>query len=235
MILDDYKIHQLNVQFQYPDAYEIWDNAGKISRDLVEIWPGLSPQAVEGNQQVLKSDSVQITTGLRMSHIGITTIARRDQFDEQIALTVDVWRQFLALKTLDRVSARSFYRRPYKTLAQANQALVDLKIVRWPESGLFNQPYDSERNTFDVNYRFEDTGGIVSVRVKSQQVKLEILANKDFPDIESSSREENYIIIDLDRATIKPVEAATFSVTEWLKGYHHILRRDLDGLLLGEI
>jgi hypothetical protein len=231
MILDSFKIHTTIIQIQYSEAFILWDRAGQISSRLAKIWPGLTLADGQPNQQTLQTRGVQIQTGLKQSTITLRGEKSLDaQRTHQIKETSEVWRDMLELTELTRVSARTAYARKFKTLRDANEALIDLKIVNWPTERVFDQPMDGERNGVEVQLRFEDKTSFSVLRLKAEELRLEMDMDPDF--FEEPIKESRYrMVIDFDRGLLGAVDATKFRMDDWLKGYVHVLRRDIDKVI----
>jgi hypothetical protein len=234
VILDSFKIRQLIVQIRYAHALELWDRAGSVNRRIQKIWPGLEivGERVQPNNVVLKGDKIQVDTGLEQSTISLSQLTTLEQHNSQhIVDTFGAWRDELSLTKLARVSSRIIYAREFPTLGEANQELFKLNLCRLPGTKVFDQSTDSPRNAFDLTYRFEDEASFAFLRVFTQGVKLEFKADKEFTTLKDTSEVKNRLIVDFDRGLKQPTDAASFRMDEWLKGFMHVLRRDVEKVL----
>lgn len=234
MILDSFKIRQLIVQARYPHALELWDNAGSVNRRIQKIWPEteIVGEAVQPNNVVLKNDKAQIDTGLEQSTISINQLTTLDQHtSQQIIDTFAAWRDELNLTTLSRMSSRILYVKEFPTMGEATEELFKLNLCRFPKSKVFDQPVESPKNTFVLTYRFEDEASFAFLRVRTEGVKLQFKAGKEFTSLKDTSETKNRLIIDFDRGLIKSTDAKSFRMDEWLKGFMHLLRRDVEKVL----
>lgn len=234
MILDNFKIKQLVVQVRYLHALELWDNAGRVNRRIQKIWPDakIVGEAVQPNNVVLKNDKAQIDTGLEQSTISLRQLTTLDQYTtQQIVDTYAAWRDELSLTKLNRVSSRVLYARDFETMREANEELFKLSLCRFPKSKVFDQPTDSPKNTFVLTYRFEDEASFAFLRVRTEGVRMEFKADKEFTTLKDTSETKNRLMIDFDRGLIESTEAASFRMDEWLKGFMHVLRRDVEKVL----
>jgi hypothetical protein len=234
VILDSFKIRQLIVQIRYAHAIELWDSAGAACRRIQKLWPGVEivGELASPNNVVLKGGKTQIDTGLEQSTISLAQLATLDQHtSQQIVDTFATWRDELEFVRLTRVSSRIVYAKEFPTLAEANQELFKWGLCDFPKVKVFDQPTESALNTTDLTYRFEDEASFAFLRVFTQGVKLEIKADKDFPTMKDMSEVKNRLIIDFDRGLKQPTEASSFRMDEWLKGFMHVLRRDVEKVL----
>lgn len=232
MLLDSFKLHQLIVQIMYPEALQLWDSAGRVNRRLQSIWPGTSTAEIRPNQQVLRSEKVQIDTGLVQSTVSCSQLTTIDQHTtQQLLNTFQAWRSDLELTQLTRVSSRVLYAKTFPTIAAANAELFSMGLCRMPRSKVFDQPTDSELNTFDVTYRFEDKESFALLRVRSEFVKLEFTPPSEFSTLQPVTEMKYRLILDFDRGVKGVVDATNFRMDEWLKGFIHILRRDIEKVI----
>ncbi len=228
MFLDRFELDTLTVQLQYSSAYEIWDNAGSIAKDLARLWPEL--EVIEGQpfQQTLRAKGIQIQSGIKASTIILSNVKSLNaKTIEQITNTFRIWRTALALDRLSRISTRALYISPYDSVREATAALVNLGLIRWPRGKMFDQPEDGERNAVEVAYKYEDEKSFSFLILRSEQVKYEVKLDPPF-DKEELKKVVSRVVVDFDRGLLGSVAAATFQMDEWLKGFQHVLRRDID-------
>lgn len=233
MILDTYKLQSTVVQLNYGNAYELWDNAGHIARQLSTLWGNLKVSEGVPNQQVLKGDELVLTTGFNQSSLAaFRKRAASSQFQELAKKTFEVWRDALTLESLTRVSARSVFVKDFQTIEEANAHLRSFDVVKWPTEKVFNQDQGSDQNSFDVAFRFQDATGFSVVRVKTEGVKLNVEADGDL--LEETIEVQKYrSVIDFDRGVLSGIEASKFRLDEWLSGFVHVMRRDLEKVVRG--
>lgn len=232
MILDSFKTHSAIIQIQYADAFLLWDRAGEIARQISKIWPDIKFSEAQPQQQVLNGKGVSIQTSFSKSTI---TVSGEHAFSQlkvsQICDTFEVWCKVLELDELGRVSTRATYSKDFKSLGNANAELLALNLVRWPETKVFDQPLESERNGLEIQYRFEDEDSFSVLRLKAEQLKYEVDLDPNIFDEPEIREVKNRMIIDFDRGLLGAVNAGKFRMDEWLKGYQHILRRDIEKVL----
>ncbi|NMF99689.1 hypothetical protein GPA27_20125 [Aromatoleum toluolicum] len=232
MILDSYSLHSLIVQFRYPNAFELWDRAGAIARRVAAIWPGLELTDADPRQQTLRGNGVQLQTSIDTATV---TLRRPKTLDarkiQQIKETFDVWRQSLELENAERVSTRGVYAKDYRSIREANAALFAMNLIRWPTTKVFDQPLDAELNSVDLQYRFEDTNSFSFLRLKSEHVKYEVDLDAEFVDQTEIRGEKCRLVIDFDRGLLGSVSTDKFRMDDWLKGFQHLLRRDLEKVI----
>jgi hypothetical protein len=236
VILDSCKIEQLIFQIRYPLAMELWDTAGRVNRRVRNIWPDTEvvSEHVTPAQIILKGPKVQIDTGITQSTISLRRPKTIEQSSQQIVDTYAAWRSELSLTELTRVSTRVLYVKDYPTILEANKELFALGLCRYPTMKVFDQPVDSPKNTVDIQYRFEDETSFAFLRLHSQEVKIEFKVTDEFTalkDVKDISETRNRFIIDFDRGLKSSIRAASFRMDEWIKGFSHILRRDLEKVL----
>jgi hypothetical protein len=232
MILDQFKAFSLTFQIQHENAYLIWDRAGTIATRLCKIWPGLKFREGLPNQQVFVADRAVIQTGLDKSTI---TLSGDKVFEQQRVMqikdTFQVWRELLEFRTLARVSTRVQYLRKFSTLKEANQELLALNLARQPSQRVFDQPSDAEKNGLTISYRFEDDSSFSFLSVRTEQAKVEVELDPELFDEPNLTKTQQRLVLDFDRGLLGTVNADKFMVDEWLKGYQHLLRRDIEKVI----
>lgn len=232
MILDSYKIDSAIIQIQYADAFLIWDRAGAIALDLSKTWPGLKISEGQPQQQTLKGNGVTLQTGISKSTITISgDQALSPSRVSQIIKTFEVWRDALKLTELLRVSTRVVHVKEFASMQNANAELFAMNLMKWPKTKVFDQPTESDRNGFDVQYRFEDDNSFSLLRVKAEQVKYFVELDEDLFGEKEIEKIKCRMVIDFDRGLLGSVNAEKFRMDEWIKGYQHILNRDLEKVI----
>lgn len=234
MILDQFKLHSLVFQVVYDDAYELWDAAGAVSRELSKIWGELKVSDAKPQQQVLSGKDVVINTSLQSGIVKLMRErAQSSGATNLLAATYRVWREVLSLKLLTRVSARHIYRKEFDSIDQANAYIRGLDLVRWPSSDVFNLSPSAERSGPDVTFRFQDDKAFSVVRMKADRISAEVELDPEF--FERSVKSESiHVLIDFDRGVTGKMEAEKLNIEEWFKGYRHVLRRDIQAVV-GEV
>ncbi len=152
----------------------------------------------------------------------------------QIKETFEAWRDTLDLNILDRVSTRVTHSKEFVSLKEANADLLALNLARWPNTKVFDQPLESERNGLEIAFRFEDQSSFSVLRLKTEQLKAEPELDPEFFDESTITKTKNRLVIDFDRGLLGSVGGSKFRADEWIKGYQHILRRDIEKVLKGK-
>ena len=234
MILDDFKLVNTIFQIQYPEAYEIWDRAGSISRQLTEIWPDLKNREAKPQQQSLSNREVHIQTGFVQTTFTLFGEKGLDELKvSRIKESYEVLRSELNLSYLERVSTRVVYAKEFRSAKEANAFILGKNLGHWPETKVFDQPLDGESNGLELHYRFEDSQSFAVLRLKAESLKFEADLDPyyvDEPDIRVTKHRVN---IDFDRGTFGSDAPEKLRIDEWFKGYMHILRRDIEKVLKG--
>ena len=223
MFLDSYQLSSLVAQVQYGSAYLLWDRAGLIANEMTKIWSDLELVEGQPQRQILRSDLVQIETGLKTSTITLKRPASIDHFVEQLKQTFEIWGKALELEEASRVSSRAVYAKNCTSLGEANKEIIALGIVPWPSGKVFDQPENGERNSFDLTYRFEDDESFSILRIHTEQVAIELKLNREFELDEKIERKKttHRILVDFDRGVLGAVAYPNFRVADWFKGFQH--------------
>lgn len=232
MILDSFKMRSAIIQICYADAFLIWDRSGEINRRISKIWPGVKIEEGVPQHVTLTGAGVKIKTGIDKSTITISGEHALGQLKvSQICDTFAVWCRELELEELSRVSTRVTYSKDFESLKNANAELLALNLVRWPDTKVFDQPMESDRNGLEVQYRFEDDDSFSVLRLKAEQLKYEVSLDPNVFDDSEIKKIINRMIIDFDRGLLGATVASKFRMEEWLKGYQHIIRRDIEKII----
>lgn len=231
MILNSFKLNTVIVQLQYADAFELWDNAGAIGRQLSAIWAGLKVVEGQPQNQTLKANGVTIRTGFSVSTITLSNLTSLESKINQVQETFDVWRKMLALDTVKRISTRGIHVKEFPSMKDANAELFSLNLVRWPATKVFDQPLEAELNGLEILYRFEDQKSFSVLRLKAERLEYEAELNTDFFEEPPIHKSKNHLVIDFDRGLLGTINANRFRMDDWLKGFQHVLRRDLEKVM----
>ena len=232
MILDSFKLETVVTQLRYADAFELWDRAGAISRRLITIWPDL--KLIEGipQRQSLRGKGVDIQTGITQSTVTLSGPKSLEQGKiQQLKDTFEVWREVLALDSVKRISTRATYSKEFPTLKEANAELFALNLARWPTSKVFDQPVDTERNGLEILYRFEDQNSFSLLQLKAERLEFNVDLNPEWVDEPEIRKVKSRMVIDFDRGLLGTVSAEKFRMDDWIKGFQHILRRDIEKVI----
>jgi hypothetical protein len=235
MILDSLKLDTFVVQLLYETSYMVWDHAGAVATGMCAIWPDLKLVEATPPQQTLKARGIQVQTGIRQSTLTFTNQPSLDsRVMRQVSEAVGLWHKHLTLEQATRVSARASFAREYPSMKEANAALLAMNLARFPDQKVFDQPVDSDLNSIEVLFRFEDKESFSFVRLKAEQVKYELELDFPFEDQELK-KTVNRLVIDFDRGVIGKVKMSELRMEDWLKGYQHVLRRDLEKVIGSQI
>lgn len=232
MILNSFKLRTAIIQIQYHEAFEIWDHAGEITSNIYRVWPGLTVAEGVPNQQTLQGDGVKIETGFTQSTITLSDAKPLSRQNVQrVAEVFDIWREVLNLHDLPRISTRVIYVKEFPTLKDAQAELIGLNLVRWPDVKVFDQEMGSDLNGYELVYKFNDEQSFSTLRLKVEQLKYKVQLDPYFVDQTEIESTRNRMIIDFDRGLLKPVKAGDLRIDNWIKGFQHVLNRDIDKVI----
>jgi hypothetical protein len=231
VFLDKFKLDTVAVQLQYAAAFEVWDSAGAVAKGMLGIWPDL--QVLEGQpfQQTLKASCIQVQTGIKVSTVTVSGHTSLDQRTrEQIAEAFKIWKTSLALDRLARISTRAIYAMGFDSLGDANAALHALNLARWPRGNMFDQSEKSAKNALELSYKFEDDASFSFLRLRTEENKYEVRLDPPFENQELKTVISR-LVVDFDRGLLGSIDASKFRMDDWLKGFQHVLRRDVDKIV----
>lgn len=234
MILDLFRLQNIIFQIRYSEAYRIWDHSGEIAQRLCLIWPDLKLSDGRPNQQVFKSKDVNIQTGLTNSTI---TIFGADSLGQgklqQLIKTFAVWSQALELNELTQISTLATFENNFPSLKEANAEMIGLNLARWPTDKVFDQPIDSESNGVEVFYRFQDEDSFSTLRLSVEESKYEVDLDPRYVDDSKIRKTKCQMLIKFDRGIMGSINPTKFRVDDWMKGYQHVLHRDIEKVTKG--
>ncbi len=233
MLLDTMKLRSVNFQIRYDAAFELWDEAGAIARAFSNAWGGLKLEEGQPNRVTLTKKGLMIRTELDNSLIALDVPETVDVRSKAISEAVSIWKDRLKLESFARISMRVEYVKTFSSLAGATEAVRKLGLVNWPTQKVFGQDEVGEKNGLDCLLRFEDSSAFTTLRTRAESVLMQYEIHPDFAGDEPKVHKELHrMILDFDRGTTQPMKAKDFAAEEWLKGYFHLLRRDLPKVIL---
>ncbi len=232
MILDSFKLLNTTFQITYSEAYMLWDRAGEIAERVRSIWPDLKLSEGRPKQQTFEGKDITLQTGLTLSTIILNGENSLDQNKaRKIKETFEVWRQSLELHDLQRMSMLTTYAKEFSSMKEANAELIALNIARWPSTKVFDQPLESELNGLEIFFRFEDKDSFSTLKLKCERTIYKVNLDPEYindSDIESI---KNRLLITFDRGMLGTIDAKKFRFDDWVQGYQHVLRRDIEKLI----
>lgn len=236
MILDSFKLHSVTFQITYSNSYKLWDSSGCIATGLCSIWPNLKLSEGVPERQVFKGDNVTVNTGLNRSTI---TLSGPNSLNEKnvkfIQETFELWREKLDLVEVKQLSTLANYAKDFDSIKKANEDLLSLNMARWPSDKIFEQPMDTELNSLELFYRFQDDSSFSTIKLKAQQTTYNVHLDKNYVDTADIEKTNNQILIIFDRGLLGSVNAEKFRANDWIKGFQHVLRRDIEKLIKAPI
>jgi hypothetical protein len=227
MDLSDFKIQQVVFEVRYEEAFILWDVAGRVHRELARLWPGVTLEKSEPNQQFLKGDSAEIHTGIKQSRVALLGPPSITKFNDQLTETFAIWTTLLEVTRLTRVGTRVIFARKFPSIDAASKAVIDLGLIRYPPPPIFNHktpPYGAQ-----VNIVWQDEEAQTRFVAKAEHQTMEI-AVIDAPGAKET-RTSDTMVIDIDRATRGTVELSKLRVAHWMEGVRHVIARDVPRLL----
>ena len=233
MLLDTLKLRSVHFQIRYAPAFELWDEAGAIARSFSDAWDGLKVDEGQPNRVTLSKKGLIIRTELDNSLIALDVPETVEMRSRAISGAVSIWRERLKLESFTRISMRVEYVKTFLSRSGATEAVRELGLVNWPAQTVFGQDQGSEKDGLDCSLRFEDAFAFTVLRTRTESVIMDYEIHPDFAVDDSKVHKELHrMVLDFDRGTAQPMKANDFSSDEWLKGYFHLLRRDLPKVIL---
>jgi hypothetical protein len=231
MLLESLKLRSVHFQVRYDPAYELWDEAGAIARSFSKVWERLRVDEGQPNRVTLSRAGVTIRTELDNAVISLDSPETVEARVKAVTDAVSIWKECLRLDSLNKVSMRVEYAKNFPSPADAVTAVRKLGLVKWPTEKVFGQDEAGEKNGLDCSLRFEDAATFTIVRARTESVTVEYEVHPEF-EVPKVHKELHRMVLDFDRGTVQPMKAKDFSAEEWLKGYFHLLRRDLPKVVL---
>ncbi len=85
----------------------------------------------------------------------------------------------------------------------------------------------------ELRYRFQDEDSFSTLTIKSEQVTYQANLDPSFVEDYEIKKTVNRLIIDFDRGLLGTIKASNLRMDEWIKGFIHVLRRDIEKVIKG--
>lgn len=234
MILDSFKLETVIFQIRYSEAYRTWDHAGEIAQRLCLIWPDLKLSDGKPNSQTFRAKGVHIETSLTRSTVTLSGAeSLMESKVQQLKETFEIWCEILELSNLTQISTLATFVKDFSTSKEANAELFGLNLVRWPTDKVFDQPIESDKNGLEILYRFADENSFSTLSMYVEKKTYEVDLDPTYVDDPKIRKTKNQMLIKFDRGILSSVNPKKFRVDDWIKGFQHILRRDIEKVTKG--
>jgi len=198
---------------------------------MARVWGELKIKHPSPNQQVLEGQSVQLILGIEQSYITVKSDRALDSTTkDKLHASVIAIRDSLSLSEFTRVSARVSYGIYSETIAEANALARSFSCINWPEQKVFGQAKDSDENGVSFSFRFQDKTSFSVVEVKTEEATFHV-DHDSVLNVGPIDKKQCACLVEFDRGTFGPIDASRLRVIDWIEGFVHVMRRDIDKVL----
>jgi hypothetical protein len=225
------KIDQLTIEYRYPNAYYLWDNAGHIWSEVAAVFGPLTTQNIAPNnvtQHAMNRFSLHV--GLDKSFLIDHQPAR--SFDESCELHVlffEAVTSLLKIRDISRIGTRILYVKEYETLAKAADVMKEFRLASVPTEKLFGVSAEQVRPVYHLEVSDENLGYNFKLLSRSETTKFE--PPPEVSRLEAKEVVTNGVLLDIDLYTKKMVRVDSLDLQEHLSKWRRGIHRDMDKLL----
>lgn len=229
LTFSDFRPIGLAFEIRYPEAYLLWDRAGRIAQELQARYPVSRLTSAEPGKIVFScSRGQEITWQLdRLIVADYRPASRLDEFYPICEQCFDITVSNLEITELKRVGFRPAFAKNFPTREEAGATLLATGILRVPEGKQFNVEARCTLPEYGIRREGEKFG--YALKISVQTVKYEFAPPPQWQGNEVEAKEEQRVTLDLDWYTVAPMPVGAMRVTEWLTQIMHAVRRDTDG------
>lgn len=231
--IGSFRFDSVVLEIRYENAYQLWDNAGRMWHDFAQLYPEIILDETEPNQQKFSGEEgLDFQAMINRAHIAqhrpptnlkkFTGVSR--DFCENVIRNLD-------LLAFSRIGLRVKYFKAFKSLEETTSGLLSAGLIKPPNKKTFN--VDAPIKEAGVNFRTEDDEIGVHVSMKTENRKTEFRAPHNTPEFESKVFEESGIVYDVDYYTCSPTLVAQFKPVDWIEQSHQLIRRESSSYLGG--
>jgi hypothetical protein len=234
MDLGQFKVQKSILEIRYAQSFLIWDRTGHIWSQMFSKFPEMKVQKAQPNQQTLVLGNKMAATvalesaNLAAHHLPTNFAPFASACDEFFPIVLSE----LGVTDLSRIGFRTFFEKSFSSREEATEFAASQFPVFRRSGKAFNIEGAILDPEFSLRWEGETTG--ITVRLKSQQQKLETEIPAEFDDLAASINvERNVLILDVDYYAHANTSVRKFNSKALIESWAHVIRRDLIGFING--
>lgn len=215
------------IELRYPDAYQIWDRAGRIWSELCGAFSNLEIVEAEPRMTHFKLNnkyelSVQLNQAFVKSFFPKPNLS--DFFDVVGKFFPPVLSQ-LEIDVLTRIGFRVIWSKEYPSIHEATESVLRLELVNVPEHRFSIKGADIDRPDIRIRWESDRLGTHLQVRAEKRQINFAppLHLTRTLPPIDDESCVAVY---DVDYYTVAPVGVGQLSLVEWMSQAFQAIKKN---------
>lgn len=229
LTLSDFKLFQSVCEIRYENAYLIYDRTGQIFHQIRPKFTDLRVLSAVPNQSGFQSSEGNFALELNASRFTSTKPdSKLETFGQHCKIYFDAVISNLDIKVFTRVGLRLFFRKEYRTLGEAKDALTSLKLTNL---GIIEN-FGLDEPPSECMYRWEGSQTGVLLRSKAESGKIDLVLP---PELEAPNPEIHKeiigLVLDADYYTVAPVDRGQWNAEEWIHSSSRHVKKGIDEIL----
>lgn len=228
--IEDFELERIIFEVRFPNAFQLWDRAGTLADALSKVWEPLSLTAASPGSIAFRLErEMNLAVELGRAVMGLYHPSSKPdvkQFDAFFAMV----REYLEVRTLQRVGLRFLSFKKCETLSMAASALLDVGILNVPTERVFGTEGEPTTAEAMIGFQGKGMGATLRIGTQTRQVKVELPLEVS-PKISETHETLYGVSLDVDFFTPTEVQAAQMGLSEWIEQVMHVYRRDVPKFL----
>ncbi|MER9074610.1 hypothetical protein NKH80_17625 [Mesorhizobium sp. M0904] len=229
--LSSFELHNYAFEIRYPNAYRIWDEAGRIATQLQE---GVKDLVLTKGEPSLLTFVLNnsITVEVRIDRLNVTEHYPKVDFGKNtrdLQYVFDVVSDVLRIAQITRLGTKVEYRKEFKNKSEMAGFFVDFNVISSVSGKNFNVESELVFPTIHIQVEDKELGYHFRLTPKNERVQLSV--GPGVREIENVDKEKIYVALEVDLYTVKEMERSGLRVSDWMDTVARVVRRDVDKIL----
>lgn len=226
--INDLNISQAIAEIRYANAYEHWDNAGKLWRKLSDKWADLKYITVKPDQtSFILENKCELNVLLDRSSV-IYHFPKKDLTDFYAVVEKSFGEIVTALNITEiiRLGFRIVFMKKFDNVEEASSFFFDYNLIHKPEKVMFG--FESGNFVFPkyvIQQENDKLGVKIDIQVDTLKIELTppLIALDEF---EPMKKDLHRIHIDIDYHTKTKILLSQLNFITWIKEAFTAIKRD---------
>lgn len=229
--LSSFELNNYAFEIRYPNAYRIWDEAGRIATQLQDGVKEL--ELTKGEPSLLAFVlNNSATVEVRIDRLNFTEHNPKSDFAKDtrdLQHVFDVVSENIKIQQITRLGTKVEYRKEFKDKAQLSGFFENFNVISAVSGKNFNVTSELVFPTIHLQAEDEELGYHFRITPKNERVQLNV--GPGVKDIQNVDREKIYVSLEVDLYTVKETDRSSLRVSDWMDTVARVVRRDVDKVL----
>ncbi|MDX8464210.1 hypothetical protein RFM26_00690 [Mesorhizobium sp. VK23B] len=229
--LSSFELNNYAFEIRYPNAYRIWDEAGRIAIQLQEGVKNL--ELTKGEPSLLAFVLNNSTTvEVRIDRLNVTEHYPKSDFSKDtrdLQYVFDVVADNIRITDITRLGTKVEYRKDFKSKSELSHFFENFKVVSAVAGKNFNVASELVFPTIHLQAEDKELGYHFRITPKNERVQLSV--GPGVTDIQAVDKEKIYVSLEVDLYTVKETDRSSLRVSDWIDTVARVVRRDVDKIL----